>query len=461
MNRPQGQKVWMTYFKQFPKVDIMNWTQRGNGSQTKSSLTMGEIFEREETCRLRVRKVKMDSSVDSCTRTGCTPLCSDNSVLAVRQVSIVGDLRVSFLMIKGSKETGKAVGYPFAKRRGGWNKYIGFSPVHAKNCRREGIELKQQKKKKAQVLVEAQHLHNEDSGLERASANETSRHDPIIVEDLYDELLEESRGTWMMRTTMTVWKKEESQMARKGLHTYINKDDSEGSDEDSKQDDSVTGTKIPINPVPVAMKIPSIATYKIIKQREKGAYQIVREDGTDIVYINFGAMLKDITRDDLIELYRIVMNRYGIDGLEDKLEKIFWKYLKDMFEEPLSTDPVWSVLSQQRIISWRYYATSFRWKVDDEDCYKLLKMDGKAQAVLGSSEFVSRMSGWRIRRITTWWRVDMVINPPWNLPFLGAKGLTSPEQTATGKGISNPLMAVMVCQKPYGIQLTNVSCTES
>ncbi|GJY00397.1 hypothetical protein Tco_0357415 [Tanacetum coccineum] len=53
--------------------------------------------------------------------------------------------------------------------------------------------------------------------------------------------------------------------------------------------------------------------------------------------------------------------------------------------------------------------------------------------------------------------VDMVINPPWNLPFLGAKGLTSPEQTATGKGISNPLMAVMVCPKPYGIQLNNVS----
>ncbi|GJX99514.1 hypothetical protein Tco_0356533 [Tanacetum coccineum] len=58
-------------------------------------------------------------------------------------------------------------------------------------------------------------------------------------------------------------------------------------------------------------------------------------------------------------------------------------------------------------------------------------------------------------------RVDMVINPPWNLPFLGAKGLTSPEQTATGKGISNPFMAVMVCQKPYGIQLTNVSSTET
>ncbi|GJU12882.1 reverse transcriptase domain-containing protein [Tanacetum coccineum] len=103
------------------------------------------------------------------------------------------------------------------------------------------------------------------------------------------------------------------------------------------------------------MKSPSIATYKIIKQGEKGVYQIVREDGTDIVYINFGAMLKDISRDDLTELYRIVMNRYGMDGPEDELEKVFWKYLKNMFEEPLSTDHVWSLLSQQRIISWRYY----------------------------------------------------------------------------------------------------------
>ncbi|GJU09914.1 putative ribonuclease H-like domain-containing protein [Tanacetum coccineum] len=149
--------------------------------------------------------------------------------------------------------------------------------------------------------------------------------------------------------------KRRKQMARKGLHTDLDKDDSEGSDEVSEQDDSVSGTKIPINPVPVAMKSPSIATYKIIKQGEKGVYQIVREDGTDIVYINFGAMLKDISRDDLTELYRIVMNRYGMDGPEDELEKVFWKYLKNMFEEPLSTDPIWSLLGQQRIISWRYY----------------------------------------------------------------------------------------------------------
>ncbi|GJV68233.1 hypothetical protein Tco_1483742 [Tanacetum coccineum] len=151
--------------------------------------------------------------------------------------------------------------------------------------------------------------------------------------------------------------KRRKQMARKGLHTDLDKDDYEGSDEVSEQDDSVSGNKIHINPVPVAMKSPSIATYKIIKQGEKGVYQIVREDGTDIVYINFGAMLKDISRDDLTELYRIVMNKYGMDGPEDELEKVLWGYLKNMFEEPLRTDPIWSLLGQKMIISWRYYDT--------------------------------------------------------------------------------------------------------
>ncbi|GJU75803.1 hypothetical protein Tco_1272873 [Tanacetum coccineum] len=72
--------------------------------------------------------------------------------------------------------------------------------------------------------------------------------------------------------------------------------------------ESNTGTETPINPVLVAMKTPSVATYKIIKQGEKGVYQIVREDGTDIVYINFGAMLEIISmRWDhfVLTLYRI------------------------------------------------------------------------------------------------------------------------------------------------------------
>ncbi|GKF74073.1 hypothetical protein Tco_0220405, partial [Tanacetum coccineum] len=90
----------------------------------------------------------------------------------------------------------------------------------------------------------------------------------------------------------------------------------------------------------VRMNLKLIKMMILLQQGKQGVYQIVRENGTDIVYINFGAMLKDITRDDLTKLYRIVMNRYGMNGLEDELEKVLWEYLKNMFEEPLSTDPI-------------------------------------------------------------------------------------------------------------------------
>ncbi|GJW65189.1 putative nucleotidyltransferase, ribonuclease H [Tanacetum coccineum] len=133
------------------------------------------------------------------------------------------------------------------------------------------------------------------------------------------------------------------------------KDKFEDSDEANEKDYSTSGIEIPINPVPIATKSPSIANYKIIKQGRKGVYQIVRENGTDMVYISFGAMLTDISRDDLTKLYRIVMKKHGMNEPEDEFEKVLWEYLKNMFEEPLSTDSIWSLPGQQRIICWRYY----------------------------------------------------------------------------------------------------------
>ncbi|GJV17628.1 putative ribonuclease H-like domain-containing protein [Tanacetum coccineum] len=209
--------------------------------------------------------------------------------------------------------------------------------------------------------------------------------------------------------------KRRKQIARKGFHTDHDRDESEDSDEANEKDDSTSGTKIPINPVPVATKSPSIANYKIIKQGRKGVYQIVRENGTDMVYISFGAMLTDISRDDLTELYRIVMKKHGMNEPEDEFEKVLWEYLKNMFEEPLSTDSIWSLPGQQRIICWRYYdacrvhclnlesadvymlierkyplsAEVCKAMLDkklqggkpDEDCYKLLKMMEKQAGI--------------------------------------------------------------------------------
>ncbi|GKG28244.1 hypothetical protein Tco_0406571, partial [Tanacetum coccineum] len=50
------------------------------------------------------------------------------------------------------------------------------------------------------------------------------------------------------------------QMTRKGMHTSVDRYDSEESDEIGEQEESNTSTETPINHVPVAMKTPSIAT---------------------------------------------------------------------------------------------------------------------------------------------------------------------------------------------------------
>ncbi|GJU55226.1 putative reverse transcriptase domain-containing protein [Tanacetum coccineum] len=166
----------------------------------------------------------------------------------------------------------------------------------------------------------------------------------------------------------------------KGKNAYNpDKNDSEDSDKVGEQEETVTGTETPINPVPVAMKTPSVATYKIIKQGEKGVYQIV-----------------------------IVMNRYGMDGPEDKLEKGFWTCLRIMFEEPLSTDSIWSEIGIKKII------------VGDTIILVLCtkhKTNGLSVQPCRNQhkDSIQEANG-----------------------VLGAKGLTSPEQTATGKGISNP-----------------------
>nr|GEZ92333.1 hypothetical protein [Tanacetum cinerariifolium] len=60
----------------------------------------------------------------------------------------------------------------------------------------------------------------------------------------------------------------------------------------------------------------------------------------------------------------------------------------------------------------------------------------------------------RITVVTQNWMVFTFHVPFWNEKWLVQGGTTlelaSPEQTATGKDVSNPFMAVMVCQKPLG-----------
>ncbi|GKC92442.1 hypothetical protein Tco_1157884 [Tanacetum coccineum] len=110
---------------------------------------------------------------------------------------------------------------------------------------------------------------------------------------------------------------------RKGLN--VDKDAQEDSETNKEEDMEAIGA------FPVATESPSVVNWKIFQQGQRSIYQIIRANGADTIYMSFGAMLKDITRDDLTELYRT------------------------MFEPPLSKDAIWSLPLQQKMLNWRYY----------------------------------------------------------------------------------------------------------
>ncbi|GJU03959.1 hypothetical protein Tco_1114297 [Tanacetum coccineum] len=198
---------------------------------------------------------------------------------------------------------------------------------------------------------------------------ETSKKQKIAVEDVPEE-----KGDEPMKKIG----KRKKQIARKGIHTDKTAKDEAEEHMEAKKCNPSLGTNIPVNPVPVVIKPPNIENFKIIKLGKKGVYQIVRENGTDKIYISFGAMLKDISSDDLTELYRLVMQRYGINGPEDEYERVFWGDLKTMFDLPLSTDPVWN-LPERRYplptdVCQAMLEKTLQGDKRDEACYQLLKL---------------------------------------------------------------------------------------
>ncbi|GJX85843.1 hypothetical protein Tco_0336617 [Tanacetum coccineum] len=141
--------------------------------------------------------------------------------------------------------------------------------------------------------------------------------------------------------------KRKKQKARKG----INVDKSPQGDSETDKEESVEA----MNPTPLDTKSNIVANWKIFQQGERSIYQIIRANGADTVYMSFGAMLKDFTREDLIELYRLVMQKYGTNRPEDVYDRVLWSDLRTMFDPPLNEDAIWSLPLQQKIISWRYY----------------------------------------------------------------------------------------------------------
>ncbi|GKD85566.1 hypothetical protein Tco_1356720 [Tanacetum coccineum] len=132
--------------------------------------------------------------------------------------------------------------------------------------------------------------------------------------------------------------KRKKQKARKGISI----DKGSQGDSETDKEESVEA----INPTPLDTKSNIMASWKIFHQGERSIYQVIRAIGADTIYMSFGAMLKDFTREDLIKLYRLVMHKYGTNRPEDAYDRVLWSDLRTMFDPPSTEDVVWSLTHQ-------------------------------------------------------------------------------------------------------------------
>ncbi|GJX04641.1 hypothetical protein Tco_0190557 [Tanacetum coccineum] len=243
-------------------------------------------------------------------------------------------------------------------------KQIHLDKMIAKRMAEDEALTEQQKKRKNQVQFEAQFYTEEDWDAIKAKleANAELTKD-VLGKDLPEQdfakrMVEMNQGTWKLSQLKKLkfeeikeefdkfedkdvpaigekvaevkeeeqvkrTRKRKKQKARKG----INVDKSAQEDSETDKEESVEA----MNPTPLTTKSDSVINWKIFQQGQRSIYQIMRANGVDTVYMSFGAMVKDFTREDLIELYRT------------------------MFDLPLNEDVIWSLPLQQKMVSWRYY----------------------------------------------------------------------------------------------------------
>ncbi|GJR89035.1 hypothetical protein Tco_0213046 [Tanacetum coccineum] len=258
-------------------------------------------------------------------------------------------------------------------------------------------------------------------------------------------------------------KKAESSKEEEDVEAYMKEKVKESSSEE-----------FTIGSIPEVKAPAKIVRWQIIKTGQRANYLIVREDYSDLVYINFQGLLNGLTRDDLHELYKLMMEKHGNKRPEEEYERVLWGDLKTMFDPPYAENEFWKLAHQQQVVGWRYFSNcavhclsletvdiymltdvvyplpprvckamlekKLLGNRKDEHCYQLLKMiERQSQGLhkdwlvqeqtvleLASPQFMvcGKDLEIHIRWLTLYQKVD------------GTKGLTSPEQTA--KGVNTP-----------------------
>ncbi|GJU12012.1 hypothetical protein Tco_1134408 [Tanacetum coccineum] len=99
----------------------------------------------------------------------------------------------------------------------------------------------------------------------------------------------------------------------------------------------------------LAIKYPIVDWKTHILAEDKMYYQIIRADRSAKFYKIFSAMLDDFDRQDVLDLYRLVKERFKTTSLEG-YDRLLWGDLITLFE-PSEEDEIWKAQQDYTLIS--------------------------------------------------------------------------------------------------------------
>ncbi|GJU97560.1 hypothetical protein Tco_1326831 [Tanacetum coccineum] len=115
----------------------------------------------------------------------------------------------------------------------------------------------------------------------------------------------------------------------------------------------VPGDDSAVNIEYLATKYPIVDWKTHILAEDIVYYQITRVDGSTKHYKLFSAMLDDFDRQDVLDLYKLVKERFKTTSPEG-YDRLLWGDLITLFE-PSEEDEIWKTQQDYTLISWKLY----------------------------------------------------------------------------------------------------------
>ncbi|GJR44862.1 JmjC domain-containing protein [Tanacetum coccineum] len=214
-------------------------------------------------------------------------------------------------------------------------KQIHLDKMIAKRMAEEEALTEQQKKRKAQVQFEAQFYTEEDWDTIRAKLEANAELSKDVLGQDFPEQDFAKRMVDMVNQRKKHFAEERAKAKRNKPMTQahykgkIEKIWRRASDKNFKETKDVD-------------KMFQLIGEKVAESAQEDS-ETDKEESVEAMNPTLLTIKSDNYREDLYELYRLVMQKYGTNRPEDAYDRVLWSDLRTMFDPPLIEDAIWSL----------------------------------------------------------------------------------------------------------------------